>query len=415
VTLQSIRARFPFLVNSGYATLTAGSAVLLLVLLTIAGRLLSTGDYGRFSYALALTTIVETIMDIGLGAVTVRAVARDTTTAGRLFPQVLGLKLVWVGIGLALLAVVTPLLRTDPVVIALCYVMGISSAVRSYLLTVRGLLQGLGRFDLETLTVVTDRVLLLAVGGGVLWGGYGLFGLAAAFVVVRLTMLGAVLILLHRVIGTARPSFDRKMWRELQSAALPLGFFMIALNMYTYIDTVILGLMRTDAEVGVYAASYHVYEGLTYAPSILAAVLTPRLSYLFTHDRAAHRGLLMRALAGSIALGVVLGAMAAGLASPIMLTLFGSRYAPGVLPLQILAAGALFVFGTWILHAAAISTNLDRRLLVTTIVGLGTNVSLNIVFIPRWGISGAAWATVLAEALTVALLFVQVTRRLRDP
>jgi O-antigen/teichoic acid export membrane protein len=158
-----------------------------------------------------------------------------------------------------------------------------------------------------------------------------------------------------------------------------------------------------------------VYEGLTYAPSILAAVLTPRLSYLFTHDRAAHRGLLMRALGGSIALGIVLGAMAVGLASPIMVTLFGSRYAPGVLPLQILAGGALFVFGTWILHAAAISTNLDRPLLVTTIVGLGTNVLLNIVFIPRWGISGAAWATVLAEALTVALLFVQVTRRLRDP
>jgi Na+-driven multidrug efflux pump len=71
------------------------------------------------------------------------------------------------------------------------------------------------------------------------------------------------------------------------------------------------------------------------------------------------------------------------------------------------------VFGTWILHAAAISTNLDRRLLLTTIIGLATNIVLNVAFIPRWGIAGAAWATVLAEALTVALLFVQVTRRLQ--
>jgi Na+-driven multidrug efflux pump len=37
------------------------------------------------------------------------------------------------------------------------------------------------------------------------------------------------------------------------------------------------------------------------------------------------------------------------------------------------------------------------------------------VFIPRWGISGAASATVAAEALTVALLFVQVHRRLGEP
>ena len=45
---SALRARLPFLVDSGYATLTAGSAALLLVLLTIAGRFLSADDYGRF-------------------------------------------------------------------------------------------------------------------------------------------------------------------------------------------------------------------------------------------------------------------------------------------------------------------------------------------------------------------------------
>jgi O-antigen/teichoic acid export membrane protein len=411
--LSAIRQRFPLLVDSGYATLTAGSAGLLLVLLTIAGRFLSTDDYGRFSYALALTTIVETIMDIGLGHVTVRAVARDRSTADHLFRHVLGLKLVWVAIGLAILGIVTPILRDDPTIIKLCYAMGLSSAVRSYLLTARGLLQGLQRFDLEALTVGADRVLLLVIGGVALWAGYGLAGLAAAFVVSRVIMLAAVQIVLRRVVGWAWPAFDRAMWRELQAAALPLGFFMIALNTYTYIDTVILGLMRTDAEVGWYAASYRVYEGLTYAPSIVAAVLTPRLSSLFLHDRRAYRRLLTRALLTTLVLGVLLGGVAALVAEPLIVSLFGDRYRAATAPLQILSAGALFVFATWILHAAAISTNLDRRLLVTTAVGLGANVALNIALIPRWGISGAAWATVLAEMLTVILLLVQVIRRLQ--
>jgi len=35
------------------------------------------------------------------------------------------------------------------------------------------------------------------------------------------------------------------------------------------------------------------------------------------------------------------------------------------------------------------------------------------VLIPRWGISGAAAATVIAEAITVVLLWIQVRRRLR--
>lgn len=409
----SLRRRFPMIVNAGYATVTAGSAGLLLVLLIIAGHLLSAADYGRFSYALALTTIIETIMDIGLGHVTVRAVARDRASAGPLFRHVLGLKLVWVGIGLALLAVVTPILRRDPQIIWLCYLMGLSSAVRSYLLTARGLLQGLDRFDVEAVVVVADRLLLLIVGTAALVGGYGLFGLAMAFVISRTAMLVAVSIVLRLVLHVATPDYDRETWRELQAAAVPLGLFMIALNLYTYIDTVILGIMRTDAEVGYYAASYRVYEGLTYAPSILASVVTPRLSYLFVNDRAAHRKLLRRVLAGSVGLGVVMGGVAVWAAPAIVVTLFGDNYAPAAAPLRILGAGALFVFGTWILHAAAISTNLDRRLLVTTGIGLVTNVGLNLLAIPRWGIVGAAWATVIAEALTVALLLIQVTHRIR--
>jgi hypothetical protein len=59
-----------------------------------------------------------------------------------------------------------------------------------------------------------------------------------------------------------------------------------------------------------------------------------------------------------------------------------------------------------------VSTNLDRRLVGTTAIGLITNIALNILFIPRLGITGAAWATVIAEAVTVTLLYVQVHRRL---
>src|SRR5207247_1045210 len=113
---QSVSRRFSFLANSGYATISAGSAVLLLGLLMLAGRFLTAVDYGKFSFALALATIVETIMDIGLGPVTVREVARDREGAGRFFRHVLGLKLLWVTGGLVLLLIVAPALRSDPTV-----------------------------------------------------------------------------------------------------------------------------------------------------------------------------------------------------------------------------------------------------------------------------------------------------------
>ncbi len=413
--LQRLTTRFPHLLNTAYATATAGSAGLLLVLLLVAGRFLGVDDYGRFMYALAVTTIIETVMDIGLAHVTVRAVARDPDSAPALFRNVLGLKVVWVGVGLVLVLVSAPLLRSDPVVIRLCYLMGLSSAARSYFLTARGLLQGTNRFDLEAAIVVADRVLLLGLGTATLVMGFDVVALGVTFVVARLLMFVAVTLLLRRLLGSATPTFDREVWRDLQAAALPLGFFMISLNLYSYVDTVILGVMRSNAETGLYGAAYRIYEGLTYPPSIVASLVTPRLSYLFVHDRARVNRLLLRAVSGAAALGIVIGGVGIVIAAPLVTLLFGASFAGAAQPLQILAGGALFVFCTWILHAAAIATNLDRRLFMTTVIGLGSNVGLNLLFIPRWGISGAASATVIAEAVTVTMLIIQLRRHLAAP
>ena len=409
--IADLKRRFPFLVNSGYATASAASNVLLLVLLVIAGRWLSVDDYGRFMFALSLVTIVEMVMDIGLGPVTIREIARDRRGADRLFRDVLGLKLAWVAFGLVILAAAAPALRFhDPLVIRICYLMGFSSSLRSYLLTTRGLLQGLDRFDLEAFLVIADRALLLVAGGSVLLTGHGVTALAVAFVAARGVLLVIVLTLVRRFLGPIAPTFNRTAWRDLHAAALPLGLWLITLSAYNYIDTVILGVMRSDAEVGWYGASYRLYEGLAYVPAALSAVLTPRLSSLFMGDRRGHRALLHRTLAASVLLGLVLGGITWLLSGWIVPFIYGAAYQPGVAPLQILAAGSVFIFGTWILHAGAISVNLDRQLLATTVIGLTTNVALNLVLIPRYGISGAAWATVLAEALTAAMLFVQVER-----
>lgn len=408
----SSRGRLSFLMSSGYATITAGSAVMLVALTMIAGRWLPASEYGKFSFAIALATIVETLMDIGLGPVTVRTVARDGEGAGALFRHVLGLKIAWGALGLAALLIAAPIMRSDPTVIRACYLMGISSAIRSYVLSARGLLQGLNRFDLETVTVVADRGLLLLLGTLVLVSGFGLYGLSVAFVVARLLMFIVVTVIVKRVTGSAMPTYNRTVWIELQTAALPLGFFLITLTLYTYIDTVILGIMRTDAETGWYAASYRVYEGLMYAPSAFSTVLTPRFSQMFPNDPSGLRALFRRSLLGSALMALMIGGGGMLLARPMMLLFYGPAYEAAVAPLQVLAGGSLFVFCTWILHAAAISTNLDRRLVGTTAVGLVSNIALNILFIPRLGITGAAWATVIAEAVTVSLLYVQVHRRL---
>ena len=69
------------------------STLLLAALLVVAGRLLGDQEYGKFSFALALAMIFETVMDFGLKEITTQKVARDRRAARSLVAQTFGLKL----------------------------------------------------------------------------------------------------------------------------------------------------------------------------------------------------------------------------------------------------------------------------------------------------------------------------------
>jgi O-antigen/teichoic acid export membrane protein len=397
--------------NTFFAAVSAASAGLLLLLLMAASRMLGEVDYGKFSFALGLGTIFETLMDFGLHQVAIRAVARDRSSALRIFRNSLGLKIVWALGALVALAVSATLLRDETDVRLACYLIGGSLVLRSYMLTVRGVLMGLERFGWDAVVVITDRLLLLVAGVAALWLRTGLEGLAVAFVASRAVALVFAAVLAHRQIGPVGISIEPALWRELQSTAIPLGLFLVVINLYSRIDIVMLGVWRNDVETGLYQNAYSVYEGLTYLPSVLAAVLSPRLSNLFVTDRRKHRRLALGGVWLSAGLALLVGAIVYALAGPLIALLFGPAFAGAAGPLRILSAGLSLVYAIWILHAIAISMNRERLLLVTGIVGLVAKVGLNAWLIPSYGPSGASIAVIAGEAVSAAVLVYGLNRR----
>jgi O-antigen/teichoic acid export membrane protein len=397
--------------NLVFATISAGSAVLLLVLSVLISNVLGQDAWGQFSFALALSLIGEALMDFGIHQVTIRSIARDRTQAGSLFRNSLGLKALpgaIMFVGLTLLAFV---LRADGTMRIVCVLLLTSAVFRSYLLTVRGVLQGLEHFAADSLVVVADRCAVLVFGGVALWTGGGLVSVAAAFLTARVLAMAVALAIVRRHVGGARPQFDTAIWRELQRRAMPLGAFLIVLNLYSYIDTIILGALTTDFGNGLYNSAYKIYEGLAYGTAILSSVITPRLSGLWSTDRRAHHRLVWQSLGASLVLAVVLG-LAAWIFGGLALRIFGPEAVAAFSTLRILALGLPLVFGIWILHAVAISVFEERWLFRTTVAGSMVNIALNFQLIPAYGRDGAAWATVAGEALSVGILLWALRRAL---
>jgi O-antigen/teichoic acid export membrane protein len=398
-----------------YSSISAGSAALLLLLMIAAGRVLGDVEFGKFSFALLLGGVFETLMDFGLHQVTVRAIARDRSRAPALLEHALAIKLIWAGATLALLVVTANVLRPQHDVRMACYLIGGSLVFRSYMLTIRGVLQGLEHFGWDSIVVLADRGLMLAFGLAALWNGYGLRGLTLAFVIARGAALGLAATVTRMRLGSLGLRYDREVWLDLHRTALPLGVFLVVLNLYSYIDGVMLGYLRTDAETGLYAAAYKIYEGLTYAPLAISTVLTPKLSSLFHGDRRSHQRLALGGTLGTAALGVGVSVIAFAVATPLIVFLFGGDYVAATEPFRILVVGLPVVFAIWILHAIAISVDRERLLLRTGVVGLITNVGINLYTIPHYGPDGAAFATVAGEVVSMAMLMVGLSRRHAPP
>jgi O-antigen/teichoic acid export membrane protein len=391
--------------NFVYAAASSGSAVLLLAVLLLAARRLSVGEFGQFSFAVALATIGESLMDWGLHQVAIRSVAREHGAAGNVFRNSIALKFVPSLVMVVVLTLIGAWVSSDTDVRVLCALLAVSAVMRSYLLTIRGVLQGLERFSWDAAVVLLDRLLLVALSAIVLFSGGRLVALGWSFVGARTIALAVSFGIVRGHVGSLAPTFDRELWRDLGQRALPIGAFLILLNLYSYVDTVMLMVMRGDVETGLYSGAYRIYEGAVYGAAVLSAVLTPRLSSEFVRDKTRFAWLARMGLLASIGMAAVLGLAIATISGPLLARLFHDpSFATAARALQILCLGLLVTFPIWILQAVAIATSTERVLWRTTAIGVIINVAANLFLIPVAGRDGAALATVIGETVNVLLL-----------
>lgn len=205
-----------------------------------------------------------------------------------------------------------------------------------------------------------------------------------------------------------RPSVQGGMVLARQSGYITLSRIMRSL-IVTF-DVILLGLLATRRDVGLYSAAYRicylmmavaVATQVVYAPSIARATLL---------GSTAVRGVMERsvALTATVMFPLVVGA--AVLADQLLALLFGGQFASGAPALRWLAVS----IGLFALHGTTRSvfvahhqTRLEAMIFA---VAAAVNISLNFLLIPRYGIVGSAWATVAAEALIFVICIFWLAR-----
>jgi O-antigen/teichoic acid export membrane protein len=179
-----------------------------------------------------------------------------------------------------------------------------------------------------------------------------------------------------------------------------------------WIDYVVIKRYLPLREVGLYALAYQLAGVVQQASVVLSTLMIPRFSAMIGQDRGGDlKRVVDRAvpywLFGlSAGLAVLLGGI-----DVLVPLVFGPAFAGAVAPLALLivATLALALFNTFtpLLAAHGATWSLSGVCLLSA----AANVVLNLALIPRFGIVGAAWATVIAYAISATLVLAIVQRR----
>jgi O-antigen/teichoic acid export membrane protein len=388
--------------NAVFSAVGEGSNAFLFLLAFLAARRLGPVGFGTFSAAYAYVGLFRIFPDFGMSYASTLDISRDRSLASRIVGNLLGFQAV---LSIATLAVCLGLGRalfTGETWIAVA-VLSLDLILKSVKSTLRWLLKALESFGTEAASLLFERMALLALGATVLYRGGGVVGFVLVFAAVRLVDTTGLFAYMHQQ-QPLRPRREGAIWRDLFRKGLPFAYAGLMITLFFQVDAVLLEKIRGAQEVGWYSSPVRVLEGLTLVPRILGYALIPTMAAVHATAPNTVTELYRRGSKYLLVAGLPVAAFGVLASDRFIPLLFGADYAPSVPAAQLLLPAAAFMFLSNFGETTLACINRWTSIVVLSTIALAVNVTLNLVWIPRWGYVGAAAATLLTEGAYFAMI-----------
>lgn len=170
-------------------------------------------------------------------------------------------------------------------------------------------------------------------------------------------------------------------------------------NIYTVLDTTMLGFLATDTEVGYYSAATKIVKMVIGILTAISAILLPRLSYHAEKEQfSAFSSLIEKSLSIFWMISIPMCAGLFILAEPVLLLFSGGKFINALRPMQIITPLIFIISTTSLLGSPLSALRKEKISLFAVCIGATSNLICNTILIPMYGASGAAIGTIFAES-----------------
>lgn len=179
----------------------------------------------------------------------------------------------------------------------------------------------------------------------------------------------------------------------------------IAVMVYVYSDTTMLGLMANDYTVGIYAVSSKVYSMMKSVLSAVLVVSIPRLANLYGAKKKKEFKIIVQNIIDTITILLIPSVVGLILKSEnIIMFISNEQYIQATSSLIILSFALIVCMYGWIFsQCVLLPAQQENVILIATIISAIVNIVLNFALIGVWKENATAFTTLVAEGIMLAI------------
>jgi O-antigen/teichoic acid export membrane protein len=377
-------------------------------------RYLGPERFGLFSYAQSFVGLFTAIATLGLDGIVVRELVKDESRRDELISTAFWLKLTGAFVVLLILALAVNFTSNDHYANILVFIIASATIFQSFNVidfyfqskvlskyVVYANIISLFLSSIVKIVLILNEALLIDFAWTVLFDS---FVLACGYIYFYIKN--------NSSFNIQNLMFKKETAISLLKDSWPLILSGIVISIYMKIDQVMIKEMMNAEAVGQYAAAVRLSETWYFIPMVISSSLYPAIINAKKQSEELYYARLQRLYDLMVWMAIAIALPMTFLSDWVVSLLYGEQYNQAGSVLMIYIWAGVFVFLGVASSKWFISENLQKYSFYRTFAGAIINIFLNYILIPRYDIIGAAFATLISQAIA-SYVFNIVNKKLR--
>lgn len=383
-------------------------AVLQFLLNIYIARVFTTDNFGLINYASAWIAFFTSLGTLGFYSTITKNFAEDEENAGTYLGTAIKSRLIYSVLAIVLLQLIMKIISPgERMLSVIVFFQSLSILFYSfdsliYWFRYKGAAKKVEISRLVAFFISAAwRLLVVAVFKSVL--GY-VIGVTAENIIFMLLLYTGF----KKHYPTLKLKFSWDKFKSMMAISYPFIFSVVLMSIYGQTDRIMLKSMLDNTAVAMYSTALTLAGAISIIPTALIEGFRPEIMNYKTSDENMYRHRLMQLYALVFWISIAYCVFITVFAKWIILLTYGKKYLGSVPVLSLVVWYNSFAFFGSINNLYMVAENKSKWVQLTTLTGALTNVVLNLILIPKYGMQGAAGASLITQIITnfVILYFI---------